>query len=120
MNGNFYPQLSQYDAGTTLAAELKRQEIIVQDIYKYKENHYTFDFYTKHLTPLITFAEMENQPTTLWILTNEEGYQEMKKTLPVTDVISKNEFGITRLNGKFLNPNTRNQTLRKSYLVRIN
>ncbi|TKB96288.1 ArnT family glycosyltransferase [Pedobacter cryophilus] len=120
MNGNFYPQLSQYDAGTTLAAEVKKQEIIVQDIYKYKENHYTFDFYTKHLTQPITFAEMENQSTTLWVLTNEEGYQEMKKTLPVTDVISKNEFGITRLKGEFLNPNSRNKVLRKSYLVRIN
>ena len=120
MNGNFYHQLSQYDAGTTLAAEVKKKEIIVQDIYKYKESHYTLDFYTKHLTQPITFAEMENQSTTLWILTNEEGYQEMKKTLPVTDVISKNEFGITRLKGEFLNPNTRDQMLRKSYLVRIN
>jgi 4-amino-4-deoxy-L-arabinose transferase-like glycosyltransferase len=120
MNGNFYPQLVKYDAGTTLSMEVKQRKIPVQNIYKYQEYNHTFDFYTQHLTPTINLQQIKNQQQNIWIITNEEGYQEIKKLVTVSDVISKKEYGITRLNGKFLNPNRREQMLRNSYLIKIN
>ncbi len=120
MNGNFYPQLVQYDAGTTLPQEIKKRNIPLESIYEYKDHQHTFDFYNKNLTPSISLNEIKNHKETAWILTNEEGLQDIKNVATVSDLISREEYGITRLKGKFLNPDTRSELLKKTYLVKVN
>jgi 4-amino-4-deoxy-L-arabinose transferase-like glycosyltransferase len=122
LNTNFYPQVDQYQAGSSIAQETKKQGIPVEDIYLYSSLYRSFDFYLNEWRPMLTeeqIMEKQKAGNPIYLFTNEEGLQKLKTQFRFDIVIKNPDFHITGLNGKFLNPSTRDQSYKYAYLVKL-
>lgn len=120
MNTSFYPALLKYEAGATMAKVVEENQIPVDRIYKISEGHtWALDFYNR--SPLkITSADALVQMEDVWVYVTEKELQVLKdKGLRWERQLSADQFRITRLQGRFLNPDTRSEVLRKRHLVHL-
>lgn len=104
-----------------MAAIVAEQRIPVEDIYKVSPMYtWALDFYNKRPVSFATLKELKGK-NDVWIYVtndellklNEEGFIWDKRY--VVD-----QFRITRLQAKFLDPTTRKNIVEKMYLVHIN
>ena len=120
LNLHFYPELLNYQGGSSMAAIVKKQEIPVDRIYKLSERYtWALDFYNQHPVRISTANEIRSL-TDVWVYTTEEELTELTMSGIVWDrEYDVDQFRITRLQGKFLNPTTRPLVLNKMYLLHI-
>jgi len=120
LNLHFYPELLGYQGGSAMAAIIKKNEIPVNRIYKLSERHtWAMDFYNEHPVR-ISSAEKIRSLEDFWIYATESELSELTKSGIVWDrEYEVDQFRITRLQGKFLNPITRPSILNKMYLLHI-
>ncbi len=120
LNTLFYPRLAEFQAGYTIARELKTSSYAEAPIYKLSDKHsWAIDFY--HQRPLM-LLKVENFDSFqgLLYLTQEE-FNELKNRGTPYDLIAKKiQFSISRLNFKFLNPKTRDLVTSYRYLIHLN
>jgi len=119
MNSNFYPRLLTYQGGNELAFET-RNKIDPKNVYIWPFIYNpSFQFYSKELKK--DFADpvlYQNHP--VWILTDRNSLPQLKnKNLPVLEQYVHFDYNIGTMTGKFINPNTRPQTLDSLFLVRV-
>ncbi len=123
MNGNFYPQLLQYQSGPVLARILRQQKADASQVYKFNTNSYSFDFYAARIFPFISLQQIENKAGSgqdLWLYTNSEGKEQLLRSgVPFKLVSAYGNARITKLKPKFLNPKTRQQACYNNYLLRV-
>jgi hypothetical protein len=120
LNFHFYPNLLGYQAGSSMAQIVKDQNIPKDSIYKLSDEHtWSLDFYNQKPVNRITLEDLVDADA-LWVYASDEELQTLKdhgfdwnKQHTVID------FRITRLQAKFLNPATRQKTLRNKHLVHI-
>jgi len=120
LNFHFYPNLLSYQAGSSMAEVVKDQNIPKDSIYKLSAEHtWALDFYNQKPLNSITVEDLLDADA-LWVYASDEELQTLKdygfdwnKQYTVID------FRITRLQAKFLNPATRQKTLRNKHLVHI-
>ncbi len=115
LNTQFYPVLTQYQGGLRLAKfvnqrSIQKDKIICPSGYE----TWAFDFYTQRNTPRIPIEEV--QPKDI-LLVKQEDLGKIKH--PYRIIHAENQYHITRLSIKFLNPKTRPDQLSKMYLVEI-
>ncbi len=119
LNLNFYPSLLKYQAGNELAFSTQNK-IDSKNVYYWPGIYSSsYDFYSGELRKEI---DTTNIPSTIpvWIMIQEKNMHELKeKGIPVMEVVSHPDYEITRLDFKFINPQTRNKKLNKLVLVRI-
>lgn len=124
LNTNFYPQLAKYQAGSTLAAQLEEQGIDREKIVTFNYIFRSFDFYSGWISPQLSeenIVEATARGDKFFVIVNERGKQALQKlNIPFRERIKTPDIPITRLKGKFLNPATRESTLKYGYLVEIN
>lgn len=124
MNTNVYPQLGQYQAGSSLAAKCRQQQIDLKQVYTYTYIFRSFDFYSGVITPQIDSTELKrkiDQGETLYLLVNERGKQSLLDSNAVfREVLKTPDMPITRLKLKFLIPETRPETIKYAYLLKFN
>jgi 4-amino-4-deoxy-L-arabinose transferase-like glycosyltransferase len=120
LNGHFYPRLLEYQSGSELAKLIKEESLDVETIFKLDQEHtWALDFYFGK--PAV-YREIESLPSneSAWFFIDEKQremlHSEGKKWDAEREV---NQFRISRLQGRFLNPATREKVIRKRYLVRI-
>ncbi|UJH66844.1 glycosyltransferase family 39 protein [Allomuricauda sp. SCSIO 65647] len=120
LNMHFYPQLLKYQAGSTMAQKVKEFDVPVDNIYKISERHtWALDFYNKNPVNITTMGGLV-QKKDVWVYANEKELQSLREANFDWDKqIAVDDFRITRLQLKFLEPNTRLKTLKKMYLVHI-
>ena len=123
LNTQFYPKLLQFQAGNNAALLINKQNINPNDVFMLSGdyNSWSLDFYTNRLTPRINVETIsENKMDSKWLFVYEDQMKELSgKNVQWSKKIEIDHYRITRLNLKFLNPNTRDAILEKAYLLQI-
>ncbi len=120
LNLHFYPELLKYQAGSSMAHTIAREQISVDHIYKIS-NRYTWalDFYNQRPVKITTLNKLKNK-NDIWIYANDLELQQLKNAGFDWDMkYSENQFRITRLQAKFLVSSSRKKVLNKMHLVHI-
>jgi len=121
MNAHFYPKLLEYQGGSTMAERVKAENIPVDEVYKINERHtWALDFYNQNPVNIVSASELKNMNDVWVYATDKELKQLEKKGIVWDNQITVNQFRITRLQIKFLNPDTREEKLNKMHLVHLN
>jgi 4-amino-4-deoxy-L-arabinose transferase-like glycosyltransferase len=119
LNSNFYPQLLTYQGGNELAFKTK-EKVDPENVFfwPYIYNP-SFQFYSKELKKEFSDSVL-NQNHPVWVLTDRNSFAQLKqKNLPVLQLYSHRDYNIGTMSLKFINPNTRKETLDSLFLVRI-
>jgi 4-amino-4-deoxy-L-arabinose transferase-like glycosyltransferase len=119
LNSNFYPQLLTYQGGNELAFQTKGK-VDPKNVYFWPFIYNpSFQFYSKELKKDFSDSVLvQNHP--VWILTDRNSLKQLKqKNLPVLQQYSRHDYNIGTMSLKFINPNTRKETLDTLFLVRI-
>ena len=120
LNTHFYPELLDYQAGSKMAAARKEKNIPVDNIYKISANHtWALDFYNQRPLKITSVKALENMKD-VWVYVDENELNQLKGLDFDWDrQLTEKQFRITRLQGKFLNPNSRKKVVDQMYLVHI-
>lgn len=120
LNLHFYPHLLGYQGGSNMAKLVKENNIPVENIYKIGTDYtWSLDFYNQSPVKIGTLEEVKNK-SDIWVYATEKELERLRTSgLDWDKEYIVNQFRITRLQGKFLNPNTRNRVLNKRYLVHL-
>ena len=87
---------------------------------EYVANNVITTLYTKRETPGIATSELENYKGK-WLFVYDRDIDKLKsQNIKWQKSYETQYFRITRLSLKFLNPKTREDTLKKAYLLQIN
>ncbi len=101
-----------------MAAIIEEKDIPVDRIYKISERHsWALDFYNQYPVRIATPNELRDL-NNIWIYATEEELKLLSMAGIFWDQEYKaNQFRITRLQGKFLNPTTRPSVINNVYLL---
>lgn len=121
LNLHFYPSLLQYQGGSNMAKVVSEEGIPVDDIYKVSTMYtWALDFYNKKPVQIASFDELKDK-SDIWIyVTNDELLKLQEKGFTWDKRHVVDQFRITRLQAKFMDPAKRKNILDKMYLVHIN
>jgi len=120
MNIHFYPSLLKYQAGSEMAKVIAENEIPTDRIYKLS-NKYTWslDFYNQKPI-IISDIEGIRGRQDIWVYVNSNQLAELNQNgFDWDKQYTKEDFRITRLQAKFLNPSTRKKVVHKMHLIHI-
>ncbi len=120
LNGYFYPRLLEYQAGSAIARRIEQEALPVEVIYKLDAEHtWALDFYFGRPVEQVAPGRlMANAP--LWLYATEEQRERLGKEGYRWDrELAADQFRISRLQARFLNPATREKVLRKRYLLHL-
>ncbi|KPM31745.1 Glycosyl transferase family 39 [Croceitalea dokdonensis DOKDO 023] len=120
LNSHFYPNLLKYQAGSELADQIAQQGISVDKVYKLTEDYsWSLDFYNKKPVKIMDIKALANAKD-IWLYVNGEQLQELKDAgFQWQEELTADQFRITRLQLKFLNPATRKSKLNQRHLVHL-
>ncbi|MEM8848227.1 MAG: glycosyltransferase family 39 protein [Bacteroidota bacterium] len=120
MNTHFYPELLKYQGGSSMAEKIKENEIPVDEIYKISDRFtWSLDFYNKNPVQITSMKELMTMHE-VWVYVNDEELERLENAgFHWHDKISVDQFRITRLQLKFLNPHTRNKVLNQMHLLHL-
>ena len=112
LNGNFYPQLLKYQAGNELAKKIKGN-VDPANIYFWKDNYSSsFNFYTATERKQFDDSIFLKGRKPIWLLFDERNLAEIKSAgYKIGLTYSAVDYGVSRLNIKFINPGRRNDEL---------
>lgn len=120
LNLHFYPNLLTYQAGSSMAKVVAKNQIPVERIYKIGDYHtWSFDFYNRKPLKITSFESLQEKHD-VWVYANDEQLRQLQNLDFDWDVqYSEAQFRITRLSLRFLNPGKRKKSLNKMHLVHI-
>ncbi|UCD61016.1 MAG: glycosyltransferase family 39 protein [Flavobacteriaceae bacterium] len=120
LNAHFYPSLLKYQAGSTMAGIVAENNIPVDSIYKITWHHtWGLDFYNQHP---VKFSEYTNLAGLgpVWVYVADNDLKKLRDSgLHWDKQFTVDQFRITRLQPKFLNPATRDEILNKMHLIHL-
>ncbi|MEO5945925.1 MAG: glycosyltransferase family 39 protein, partial [Chitinophagaceae bacterium] len=122
LNISFYPALMKYQSGNIAAAYINKNypEEAIARIGAYIPSG---EFYLKEHTYGATLEEVVNgsfKNINLFYLTEQDLNDLKTRNIQFNILQTFDEFHVTQLSLKFLNPKTREKELKKTYLIRIN
>ena len=120
LNTNFYPQLLKYQGGNELAKKIKGN-VDPANVYFWKENYSSsFNFYTATERKQFDDSIFLKGKKPIWLLFDREDSADIHRSgYKIGLVYSVPDFGITRLDLKFVNPAKRNNELHEMMLGEI-
>ena len=120
LHTHFYPNLLAYQGGSAMAKLVAKEKVPVDNIYKISENHtWALDFYNQEPVKISSLEGLNNKRD-FWIYANKKQLKDLQQNGFDWDIqYDVNQFRITRLQAKFMNPVTRKKVLSKRYLVHI-
>lgn len=123
LNIHVYPELVKYQAGEKIADYINEKEIPHEDIYQVYYHSSAFDFYLGDTPPeanprkIKRLTELKEQ---FWVITNERGLKELRAVSVSSDPVKVfDNYRVQILTWKFLNPDTRRESLNKVYLLKL-
>lgn len=122
LNVHFYPQLDKYQGGSAMAEAIEEKKIDMNQVVLYHTVIRTFDFYTGTWRPMLNDAALKQKleaKEKVLVFTNEYGLEQLSKSFTYNTVLKRPDFHITALDGKFLNPKTRDETYTHVHLVEL-
>lgn len=120
LNTHFYPSLLTYQAGSTMAQTVREHNVPVDAIYKLSTEHtWALDFYNKEPVKIATYDDIKNKRD-FWIYATDEQLRELQsRGFDWDRQFTENQFRITRLQKRFLDPTTRKKVLNKMHLIHV-
>ncbi|MFS4494626.1 ArnT family glycosyltransferase [Maribacter sp. 2308TA10-17] len=120
LNMHFYPSLLEYQAGSSMAETIAENNIPIDNIYKVSTHHtWALDFYNKKPVKITTMGELNNK-SNIWVYVDDLQLKELQNLGFDWDrQYTEDQFRITRLQAKFLDPATRKKVLNKRHLIHI-
>jgi hypothetical protein len=119
LNSTFFPALIRYQSETTLTNYLIDKNIDAANVIGFRKSCYPVGLKTQTIVPVI--HDVNN--TLLYkrlLFTDEFGLSALREIYPRVDIIEVfDDYRITQLHPKFVNRATRNEVLRKAFLVKI-
>ena len=120
LNAHFYPELLKYQGGSNMAEVVKENNISVDNIYKFTERHtWALDFYNKRPVQITTLEKLKGMKGSWVYVDNKELDTLRSEGFDWDQQFMVNQFRITRLQAKFLNPVTRGKILNQMHLVHL-
>jgi hypothetical protein len=124
MNAHFYPNLMQYQAAKQAATTIKNELPANAEIYFYQNKSAAFDFYFRSDVKPIQQNEILQQVAqgnSFWIYSENLAFKETFDALniPIKKQYVFDNYKVQLLTLAFLNPKTRNEKLKKAYLVQL-
>jgi len=118
MNLHFYRSLLKYQGGSAMAQKVKLKNIAPNTIYKFTERHtWALDFYNRRPVKILPLSDLLSK-SDIWIYADEQELERLRRSGADWDQqITVDQFRITRLQLKFLEPSTRCKKLNKMHLV---
>ncbi len=124
LNTHFYPGLNPYQAGPVAGSDIKERDIQPKSLVIYKAHRPSMDFYSERILPRAKTKHAldsildANKPK--YIFTNQRWLEELNDLgIEFEVVIPYDEFHTSTLTLSFINPATRSDVLKKSYLLEI-
>ena len=119
LNSTFYPELIRYQSETSLANYLVETGIDPSEVVGFRKPCYPAGLKTQTILPVIYDPDSEQLIRNL-VFVDEKGLQELLEKFPSVEILQEFEdYRITQLRPRFINRDTRQQTLRKSFLIKI-
>ena len=120
LNTHFYPSLLGYQAGSTMAKTIRKNHVSTDNIFNISEhNTWALDFYNQKPVKRASIKGLEDKKD-IWVYATDKELKELKDSgFDWDKQLTEKQFGITRLSGEFLNPNTRKRVVTKMYLLHI-
>jgi len=120
MNSHFYPSLLKYQAGSEMADLIERESLEIDTIYKLSDQYtWSLDFYFGKPLEIRSLNQLPANSAT-WVYADDKERQQLQDAGISWDrEYTADQFRISRLQARFLNPETRPEVLRKRYLLRI-
>jgi 4-amino-4-deoxy-L-arabinose transferase-like glycosyltransferase len=120
LNTNFYPQLLKYQGGNELAKKIKGNVDPV-NVYFWKDNYSSsFNFYTATERRQFDDSIFLKGKKPIWLLFDRKDSMDIRQSgYNIGLIYSVPDFGITRLDVKFVNPATRKIELHEMMLGEI-
>ena len=120
LNTNFYPQLLRYQGGNELAKKIKGNVDPV-NVYFWKNNYSSsFNFYTATERKQFDDSIFLKGKRPIWLLFDKNDSTDIRQSgYKIGLTYSVPDFGITKLNLKFVNPVTRKNELHEMVLGEI-
>lgn len=120
LNTHFYPELLKYQAGSSMAQTIAEENIPVDNIYKVSTEYtWSLDFYNQRPIKTTTIDAIKGKKN-IWIYANDQQLKELQKSdFDWDKQYTKDQFRITRLQAKFLDPATRKRVLNRMHLIHI-
>jgi len=122
LNFHIYPTIMKYQSGKAIAGHILKNKIPEQNIYMIDYHSSAFDFHFSGTPPEISARKairLSENLNDMWIITTKDKLDlfeyhnfTIEKEFP--------HYPVQSLTWKFLNPSTRESSLRKVFLVRIN
>jgi hypothetical protein len=116
----FYPKLVTFQSDSE-AGKWANNNIKNEEIYIYKTYSNSFNFYTNNpFTKKITKENLTSIKNSFWVYISEEDLEEIKDlNLKIAVKKSFDDYPITRLKIQFLVAKSRQEVLKKKYLIKI-
>jgi hypothetical protein len=121
LNGHFYPSLLEYQGGSAMAERIRAESPEPGTLYKLSDQHtWALDFYFGKPLEIVQITDLPQASQPIWLYTDDKELEKLRDAGVLWDTeYTVDQFRISRLQGRFLNPETRPEVLRKRYLVRI-
>ncbi len=122
MNTWFYPSLLEYQWGSHMAQYIEQEGIDPENVHEYYTFTYSFNFYAGRTAevvtdPLIKYKLKKGEE--VYVITVDPYQMNLRKDFKVHTLYSFGSHSVTLLNLNFLNPETRMQTLKQIYLIKV-
>ncbi|WP_165750406.1 ArnT family glycosyltransferase [Cellulophaga sp. Z1A5H] len=120
LNFHFYPNLLAYQAGSAMAKVVSKNNIPVDKIYKLSEEHtWSLDFYNQKPVQITKIDALEDIEDSWVYISGDELLQLRDVGLDWDQQYEVDDFRITRLQARFLNPATRKKVIKHKYLIHL-
>ncbi|MCB9227926.1 MAG: hypothetical protein H6578_12260, partial [Chitinophagales bacterium] len=116
LNGFAYPNLLKYQSSSQVAFYINKQKIPKENLFQKNIYFRAFHYYNGGIVPNFTNEDYKKD---VYIFTDENGKKEIEQKYIIKEVKSFEDFNVTRLSLLFLNPNTRQNTLHKKFLLKL-
>ena len=118
LNKHAYPQLLKYQSSSEAAFYIKNNNIDKTKLYQLNIWQRAFHYYNGAQIPEFK-EELLNWNQSIYVFTDQKGYELLNKKYITETIQQFDEFSVTRLSLNFLNPKTRNKTLKHTFLIKI-
>lgn len=120
LNSTFYRNLIEnYQADTQIARFIEKENLTGENIFVYDRMHsWALDWSLNRTTPSLSKKELESQDKPYYLVISDKNFHQIENLRHSTIFIA-NDFRVTRLSFKFINPDKRAEQVDKLFLVKI-
>lgn len=111
---HFYPHLLKYQASSQAGKFIAQHQS--QSVYWHDKYGFALDYYSDRIIPNAYGPPVDVLPLGTWIYVSDAAVATMP---PHKDIKVFDDFKVSNLNAKFLNPKTRPEKVKKMYLIEL-